>query len=134
MATCKECLYYKACFTFQGGMSREFIMGDKAEKKCGLFKNKSRYIELPCEVGQTVWFVNAKIIYKGKIICIRPFVHKDYITFHADVEYEFLDPFYNDGRKMKHKISVVFEEFGSKQVAYFTKKEAENSLKGECAK
>lgn len=44
--TCKDCIHERACFTYSGGMVRTSAMGDKAETKCGLFKNKSDYAEV----------------------------------------------------------------------------------------
>ena len=44
--TCKDCIHERACFTYSGGMVRTSAMGDKAETKCGLFKNKANYAEV----------------------------------------------------------------------------------------
>ena len=83
----------------------------------------------PCKVGDKVYFIQDKKVYEGTVVLIRPFIHKDHTNFHGNIEYECEDPFYNDGRIMKHQISVVFKEFGSNTVAYFTKEEAERALK-----
>lgn len=53
--TCKDCIHEKICdhFILQG-----LPWGDgkfPAEMFCDLFKPKSRYIELPCAVGDTVY-------------------------------------------------------------------------------
>lgn len=82
----------------------------------------------PCKVGDIVYFVQDKKIYKGIVILIRPFIHKSYTTFHGNVEYELEDPFYHDGRTMRHNISVVFQKYEKNTVAYFTKEEAEKAL------
>lgn len=39
--TCKECIHDRVCHTYSGGIPRAHIMGDKAETKCGLFKNSA---------------------------------------------------------------------------------------------
>ena len=44
--TCKECIHERACSTFHGGMARANLLGDKAETKCGLFKNKADFAEV----------------------------------------------------------------------------------------
>ena len=51
MATCCDCVHYEMCndLVFGGGISNSDAKG------CKHFKPKSRYVELPCEVGQTVW-------------------------------------------------------------------------------
>ena len=52
MATCNDCIHDEACKsqvprTFWD--SKDFCVG------CEHFKDKSRYIELPCKVGDIVW-------------------------------------------------------------------------------
>ena len=42
--TCKDCVHYKPCF---------YANIDN----CGMFKDKSKFIELPCKVGDKVWFI-----------------------------------------------------------------------------
>ena len=84
----------------------------------------------PCKVGDVVYFIQGKKVYEGTVILIRPFIHKDNTTFHGNVEYECEDPFYHDGRMMKHQVSVVFQEYGQKLIAYLTKEEAEKALAG----
>ena len=44
--TCKDCIHERACFTYSGGICRAHILGDKAETKCGLFKNKADFAEV----------------------------------------------------------------------------------------
>ena len=82
----------------------------------------------PCKVGDTVYFIQNKKIYIGQVVLIRPFIHKENTTFHGNVEYECEDPFYNDGRKMRHQVSVVFQEYGSNTIAYLNKEQAEKAL------
>ena len=82
----------------------------------------------PCRVGDMVYFVQSEKIYSGKVILIRPFIHKDNTIFHGNVEYECEDPFYNDGRKMRHQVSVVFQKYGCNMIAYLTKEQAEKAL------
>lgn len=47
MKSCKDCVYYDVCFKTQVDE-----MG-----WCDNYKDKSKFIELPCEVGDTVWYV-----------------------------------------------------------------------------
>lgn len=44
---CKKCIHYGLC---------TLTYDDKFG--CTHFKPKSRFVELPCEVGQKVWFIN----------------------------------------------------------------------------
>lgn len=44
--TCKDCVKYDACLAYNGGMTRLISMKNKAEEKCGHFKNKSDFVEV----------------------------------------------------------------------------------------
>ena len=55
--TCRDCVHYEVC------AEQDAMLGEKeidkikgVENHCEYFKPKSRFVELPCEVGQTVWF------------------------------------------------------------------------------
>ena len=51
MATCKECIHHDVC-TFADDARYQ----DDICKHCESYKDKSRYIELPCKVGDTVYY------------------------------------------------------------------------------
>lgn len=51
MATCKECLHFEVC---------QFHLDEKTTmtvNECVHFKDKSKFVELPCKVGDTVYFL-----------------------------------------------------------------------------
>lgn len=52
MASCKDCMHEEVCNIFSGDLNE-----DGAEK-CVCFKDRSRFVELPCKVGDTVFVVN----------------------------------------------------------------------------
>ena len=52
--TCKDCVHYDVCAKYNKVYERELSYRYCAE--CEDFKDKSRYIELPCAVGDMVWF------------------------------------------------------------------------------
>lgn len=52
--TCEDCLHYDICLG---------AFGDWLPKICDSFKDKSKFIELPCSVGDTVYYP-----YAGKIL------------------------------------------------------------------
>lgn len=62
MATCKDCIHYEVCKTEKGStvFYREGLLSstyDQVDKICGaLFKDRSRFVELPCKVGDTVYW------------------------------------------------------------------------------
>ena len=45
MAACKDCLHGDVCFTVLDSM------------QCQHFKNRSRFVELPCGAGDTVYYI-----------------------------------------------------------------------------
>lgn len=54
MATCKDCVHYDIC----SATNQQRIVNFKLSKAvCKHFKDKSRYIELPCAVGDTVYVI-----------------------------------------------------------------------------
>lgn len=57
--TCKDCVHYEVCKeqdAMLGENKIDEIVG--VEKLCEYFKPKSRFVELPCEVGQTVYLID----------------------------------------------------------------------------
>ena len=65
--TCKDCIHYDVCGGFiptdldrdvfdycREGRTDEIPV---IEERCNSFKDKSRFVELPCKVGDTVWAI-----------------------------------------------------------------------------
>ena len=53
---CQDCVHYECCCEWT---TAEIL--EESERKgcpCKIFKPKSRFVELPCEVGQTVYFID----------------------------------------------------------------------------
>ena len=52
--TCLDCIYYPICFDI--GASRYDNFDDEfGETVCIMFKDKSKFIEFPCAIGDTVY-------------------------------------------------------------------------------
>lgn len=51
MSTCKECIYYDVCEALEDSGQVPKVHPNQ----CGCFKDKSKFIELPCKVGDTVY-------------------------------------------------------------------------------
>lgn len=66
MATCKDCFYVSVCLRQYG--KNLYIW--QADNGCKNFKDKSRYIELPCKVGDTVYFVYEEYDEEGVNRCV----------------------------------------------------------------
>nr|DAP59361.1 MAG TPA: hypothetical protein [Caudoviricetes sp.] len=58
--TCKDCIHYEVCKQKYYHLYESYSISDaeNIESVCKSFKNKSKYIELPCEVGDTMYVLN----------------------------------------------------------------------------
>lgn len=105
--TCKDCIHYALC---------KFMDGEI----CNHFKDKSLIIELPCKVGDVVYgnFYRSKSITKGIVISVKSITNKYHPRTIIEVEYEYIDPYYNDGRKSKCSSWAVYEQIcGNQSIA-----------------
>jgi hypothetical protein len=60
MATCKDCLHVDVCKfkDLPAPLSDSYIRESECiEKRCGDFKDRSRFVELPCKVGDMVYMI-----------------------------------------------------------------------------
>ena len=60
--TCKNCIHYDVCTNIWTYVNRTL--------ECRHFKDKSKQIELPCKVGDVVYYIAGKRIYKSNVHCI----------------------------------------------------------------
>lgn len=98
MSTCKECLHFNMC-----------LLSSEKAGICKEFKDRSKFIELPCKVGDVVYAVskcNNKIFSKKVVE----------ILLKEDNGYVYTEPCY-----------FIFEDFG--KIVFLTKEEAEKALK-----
>lgn len=80
--TCKDCVHYEPCNYWCSG----FCMS--TDKSCEHFKDKSKFIELPCKVGDKVWFIKfmwnyAKQPIPAMVCGIKTFSNSGTFTFTA---------------------------------------------------
>ena len=69
MASCKDCVHADMCKykDLPAPLSDSYIRESECiEKRCGDFKDRSRFVELPCVPGDTVYYI-ANINGKDKI-------------------------------------------------------------------
>ncbi len=52
MATCKDCLYYDVCKNVNGVFAYTFTNRNDVENHCEYFKDRSKFIELPCKINE----------------------------------------------------------------------------------
>lgn len=74
--TCKDCICFKMC-----RMTDDLFFTDEIANSCDSFKDKSRFVELPCKVGDLVlvdWDT-----WKAKdfsVLSVRHIEHKSFIV------------------------------------------------------
>lgn len=109
--TCNNCIHYELCEVQAFNGFNKNWDPEKDWKHCGVFKDKSKYIELPCKVGDTVYAI---CYASGKIYIRREYVH-------------FLE--YSKGSNLeKWRIHTQYM-VRSPEELYYTKNEAEAKLK-----
>ena len=66
--TCNDCVHVEVCGTFSIlSESFEIASPERIASDCEHFKDRSRFVELPCKVGDTVYII-ARISGKEEII------------------------------------------------------------------
>ena len=129
--TCKDCIHRELCADYVSSLAKvqnadvkyisqwlDEIEGRKeqADNACEHFADRSRFVELPCKVGDTV-FVVEEIAEERKII--KDHVETIGIGYYADgVNIYQFDGIKTDG---------YFEDFG--KTVFLTREEAEQALK-----
>ncbi len=120
MASCKDCIHFESCKNLYETHG-EGLSGDSYV--CDFFKDQSRFVELPCKVGDKVYLDNLHIKYA------------DVIGIYIDAFGGVLDlrAFTNvpipNGFGYEHFISkdYTFEDIGKR--IFLTREEAEQALK-----
>lgn len=110
--TCADCIHYDVCQALEDAGQVSKIH----PKQCGTYKDKSRYIELPCAVGDTVY-------------CIQPFFDHDRKKYKRIIKPKVVDfvltlPF------MAESEGFILKERDFGKTVFLTKEEAEQALKG----
>lgn len=99
MASCKDCINYDVCSTKGANCDRG--------NNCVMFKDRTRFVELPCKVGDTVYIING-------FLEIEEFKIEYFVIESSNISVGMID----DG---EYDINELF----------FSKKEAERALKNE---
>lgn len=124
---CEKCIHNEAC-----DLNRRLSGNTNSlmyEEDCRLFKDKARYIELPCKAGDVVYVIFRGVVTQGTVRLIRPFVSEQETIFKGNLICEVDNLFIDDGTKEEVELYVVFEKpYGIERVAYLTREEAEKAL------
>ena len=112
--TCQDCIHYDVCWRI-----KEVETGNPMITSyhiCRAFKDKSRFVELPCKVGADIFYPAiysdvGKYIHVGKVVS---FSVDSVVRFYAR---------YDDGLTYWHKVANIGK------TVFLTREEAENALK-----
>ena len=121
--TCKDCVHYEVCVVrasqFKSvGVEVEWDEEDSADV-CMMARKKSRFVELPCEVGQTVYKITRNKVKECEVV---------FVGISADEKcsyFNFVEK-YADGTFYK-SYSMVFDVIG--KTVFLSREEAEKALK-----
>jgi hypothetical protein len=122
MATCKDCLHNEAC---KAVLDAAGFFSDDIEEilnaiKCPNFADKSRFVELPCKAGDTVWVLNQRLgqVFENTVTGI-------YIKSESDSVNHVTLRHINKLHAESYR-SFAFRQFG--RTVFYTKEEAEAKL------
>ena len=124
MATCKDCLHVEVCEEY--GEVFSLIKGGK----CSLFKDRSRFVELPCKVGDSYFEIEQYCTERG-------YYNEPRRTDTIDCEYCDVDGVCDRQYRITEKrFASLIQIFDYKEKAvdrynrkFLTKEEAEQALK-----
>lgn len=118
MASCKDCLHYEVCST-------KSINCDRGDN-CAMYKDRNRFVELPCNVGNTLYMLN-----RNKSNIQEMTLDKPDIRCHCvkDDEFACCMPICNDKENgiCAYRFHLDFSEIG--KTVFLTREEAEKALK-----
>ena len=123
--TCKDCIHYDLCRSFSRiqlgwhGNSVHYV--ENMEEICKDFKDRSRFVELPCRVGDKVYFNNVHLRY-ARVIAI--YIDASGGMFDLDITTNIAT-----ATGYEHFINkdYTFEDIGRR--LFLTREEAEQALK-----
>lgn len=124
MVTCKDCVHVEVCKfkDLPAPLSDSYIRESECiEKRCGDFKDRSRFVELPCRVGDKVYFNNVHLRY-ARVIAI--YIDASGGMFDLDITTNIAT-----ATGYEHFINkdYTFEDIGRR--LFLTREEAEQALK-----
>ena len=119
MANCKDCIHYdlcRSCSRIQLGWHGNSIhYVENIEEICKDFKDRSRFVELPCKVGDTLFVPTRNLVSEYKIVSFH--VCGEGIWYRTNVIKGILT------RLISDNVEIIGE------TVFLTREEAEQTLK-----
>lgn len=114
--TCKDCLHLTICDYLASVEGNNIMFWYEAAEKCSFFKNKSHFVELPCQVGDVVYDITLGNAKKQKVISIA--VLKSSVTNSLSI---------HCGNYRNAILTHELTDFG--KTVFLSREEAEKALK-----
>ena len=114
--TCKDCIHYECCcgWTSKDAIDMtSYAMNDGVIAECEHFKPKDRFIELPCAVGDDIWWIDSD---DNTIKCAKNEIRA--VAYYGEGHFKIIS---KDEEKP--------EEIGTRW-SYLSRADAEKALKG----
>lgn len=117
MASCKECLHYDVCEARIAADENYSERNYTENNNCSNFKDRNRFVELPCKVGDTVYYLQQQYSNKWSIIpvTVSEFQIDRWQRIYCVEERQNTQMFY-------------FDDIG--KTVFLTREEAEKALEG----
>ncbi len=120
--TCKDCIHYDMCKRIDYIMDfRNMSLEEAVQAMCRNFKDKSKYIELPCKVEDEVYVI------KNNVISTKDVVYHKKICSRIEEQNEEYWHCVDKNRISINTITFYPEDVG--KTVFLTKEEAEQRLK-----
>lgn len=128
--TCKDCIHYGLCLCdvhISETSGAQMQDSNIVEKECEQFKDKSRFIELPCKVGDTVYIISDGDVVEQEAIAIE---------YDGNFSVATMCPCYGDCDKgdpcltYSYVCQSHYTQYNFGRALFFTREEAEKALKG----
>lgn len=113
MADCKDCVHYEVC----NRIGNKILNGFEV---CDQFKDKSRFVELPCKVGDIVYKVS--FVYKN----VAPLKVEGFLRSLASWKVHLTHIIPSWIGNQKEHLYIAFSSFG--KTVFLTREEAEKAL------
>ena len=84
--TCKDCIHFSLCdYNTNNSVTIQKVnlIYDEGAESCSFFKDRSKIIELPCKVGETIFVLDNDNIQKRKVIGV------EYLYFVDDTKHHY---------------------------------------------
>ena len=139
MATCEKCLHNGVCSIWRAAEGRDasnYTVGGDGASGCRGFLDQSRFAEVPCQAGDTVWCISSRKVKKANVRSVHIERNATEVWMDFECDYDCMGcPFAAwaqsvdgdwDCQGEYGETAVTADYFG--KTVFFTREEAENAF------